>query len=88
MLRETAERAGLQGNRFNPHSFRHAFARDMILNGADLSQVAALMDHTDTRITSAYYARWNYKEQQQAHNKYSPVLDMPEIKPILAGEEN
>lgn len=80
LLCKLASEAGIK-ERHNAHAFRHAFARDAVMNGADLSVVAAMMGHTDTRITSMYYARYNIKELKIAHTKYSPVKGMPEIRP-------
>ncbi len=44
VLARMARAAGVRG-RFNPHAFRHAFARDAIQAGADLSQVSELLGH-------------------------------------------
>lgn len=85
-LRTLATAAGIEGELWNPHSFRHAFARDSLLNGAELSQVSAMMGHTDTRVTSMYYARWENGELKKTHSQYSPVLNMPDIQPVFEGE--
>lgn len=85
LLRDLAKKANLKGERYNAHAFRHHFARECIQNGADLSQVAALMGHPDTRVTSAYYARWDTKEQKKAHSQFSPVHNLPEIQANFGG---
>lgn len=84
-LQRIAKRAQITGERYNPHSFRHAFARDSLQNGAELSQVSAMLGHTTTSVTSAYYARWTNGELKKSHNQYSPVLSMPEITPEFEG---
>lgn len=68
-LDRRAKAAGVIG-RFNPHSFRHAAAREWIRNGADLSTVSSLLGHESIEITAAHYARWTQEELKQAHNKF------------------
>lgn len=75
MLKRAAEAAGVEG-KCNPHSFRHAFARDMLKAGVDLSRVSQMMGHSDTQVTSAYYARWSDAELKATHRRYSPVARM------------
>lgn len=55
MLRELAKKAGVTG-RFNPHSFRHSFARRYIEAGGDVSTLAKIMGHSNTAITTQVYA--------------------------------
>jgi site-specific recombinase XerD len=76
VLKAAADRVHLNG-RWNPHSWRHAFARDMLRNGADLSQVSQLMGHAGIQVTADYYARWADSELRQAHKQNSPAHQMP-----------
>jgi site-specific recombinase XerD len=78
MLNRLAERAGIQERR-NPHAWRHAFARDFLKSGGELSQLAGLMNHSSIWVTNNYYARWNDKELQQAHALSSPVNLITEV---------
>ena len=80
MLRHMAEHAKVT-DRFNPHSFRHAFARDTLRAGLDLSRVSQLMGHSSVRVTSDYYARWADCELKEDHNRCSPGrnLKLPSI---------
>ncbi|MBN1665956.1 MAG: tyrosine-type recombinase/integrase [Anaerolineales bacterium] len=80
MIYNMKNRSGIEG-RANPHAFRHAFARDAIRNGADLSTVSQLMNHSSVAITAQYYARWNDDELHKAHRNYSPVTNGPVILP-------
>lgn len=80
-INHLAELAGIT-ERHNPHSFRHAFARDAIKAGADLSMVAAMLNHRGgSAITGKYYARWNREEIREAHKKFSPVVGKISAKP-------
>lgn len=67
-----AKDAGISGRK-NPHSFRHAFARDFLRNGGELTQLAGILGHTSITVTYNYYARWNTRELQSAHDKFSPL---------------
>jgi site-specific recombinase XerD len=76
MLNRLAEVGQIDG-RHNPHSFRHAFARDSLQAGADLSHVSQLMVHSSIVVTADYYVRWNNKELREIHNRTSPGRDLP-----------
>ncbi len=69
-----AEAAGVEDQRHNFHSFRHAFARDSIRAGADLSHVSQLMGHSSTAITSDYYLQYTHDELQEVHTRVSPSV--------------
>jgi len=79
MLDRLAAAAGCEHARHNPHSFRHAFARDAILSGANLNQVAEMMNHRGIVVTHKYYARWEkLKEVKKFHRRFSPGRKLPE----------
>lgn len=82
MLRRLASVAGLEGERFNPHSFRHAFARDSIFAGADLSEVSQMMGHSTIVTTADYYARYLPMELRRVHHRTSPgrQIKLPRIE--------
>lgn len=82
-LRDTA---GIQG-RTNPHAFRHAWVRDALSAGEDLSMVSQTLAHSTIRTTADYYARWADGELKDAHSKYSPGAQLPIIKPADAQTE-
>lgn len=70
VLKRLARTANIQG-RWNPHSFRHGFAREMIEHGANLAQVAQMLGHQDPSITVRFYARFADQELKDAHTRYS-----------------
>jgi site-specific recombinase XerD len=76
MLRRRARRAGVAG-RVNPHAFRHAFAREYILNGGDLASVSEMMGHTQIIVTKQFYAVFQAEELRQKHDAFSPVSHLP-----------
>lgn len=79
VVRAIAKRAGVKG-RVNPHSFRHAFAREYILNGGDLATLSRLMGHRQVSTTVGYYAVFTNDELAARHEQFSPMrgLEMGE----------
>lgn len=72
LLKRLKARAGVTG-RVNPHSFRHGFAREYLLNGGDLVTLARLLGHSDISTTAAYYAVFSQDELADLHEKHSPL---------------
>ena len=72
VLRRLKKRAGVKGP-CNPHSFRHAFAREYLCNGGDLSTLSDILGHADIAVTAMSYAVFTPKELQERHQRYSPV---------------
>lgn len=75
MLDRRAREAGIQGP-VNPHSFRHAFARDFLLDGGDLGTLADLMGHSSVLVTKDFYGVFTVQELQQKHAEHSPVMQL------------
>ena len=81
LLNRLIDAAGLRNmGRVNAHSFRHAWARDALLAGEDLTRVSQTLGHTSVRVTGDYYARWTDGELKTAHAKYSPGRHLPKIR--------
>ena len=55
-----------------PHTFRHFVAMWLLNEGAQLSEVAALLGHANTRITEQYYARHTDDRLQELHSQFAP----------------
>lgn len=72
VLKRLAEQGNITG-RWNPHAFRHRYARHLLQNGATLDQVSDMMGHSSVLVTQQFYARWLPDELQKVHEKSSPV---------------
>ncbi|MBN1180031.1 MAG: tyrosine-type recombinase/integrase, partial [Anaerolineae bacterium] len=72
MLTRRAADAGVTGP-VNPHSFRHAFARNFLMDGGDLATLAKLLGNS-IEVVVKYYAIFTVKELQKQHKKHSQLL--------------
>lgn len=74
VLKRLAERGGVEG-RFNPHSFRHGWAKEALRNGASIADVAQVLGHEDEQVTMRFYSQWAKPELKERHSKFSPLAD-------------
>jgi site-specific recombinase XerD len=81
MLRRRAKKAGVEG-RVNPHSFRHGFAREYLMDGGDLASLSDLLGHSSVEVTKQSYAVFSVAELQEKHARHSPVAR------LLGGEND
>jgi integrase/recombinase XerD len=75
ILKRLARRAGITG-RFNPHSFRHAFAKQYLMDGGDLATLSDLLGHSDVQVTKSSYSVFITDELARKHAEHSPVAKL------------
>jgi len=73
MIKVLGQRAGLENVRCSPHTFRHTFATQALINGAGEFNVQSLLGHSDLRMTRRYSATLRSEHAVEAHRKFSPV---------------
>jgi len=75
ILKRLKARSGVTG-KINPHSMRHHFARQYLMNGGDLVSLARLMGHADIKTTADAYAIFSDDELSEFHHKYGGIADL------------
>lgn len=68
ILHEIADRAGIEKN-VHPHAFRHGFATDMMMNGADIRSLQGALGHKNIQTTQVY-THVSDKHLKMSHQKY------------------
>lgn len=74
-IRKIAERAGIKG-KTGPHRFRHTFATNALLNGANIFYIQALLGHNTLDMTRRYASSIDSAKAVEAHKSFSPVDNM------------
>ena len=72
MLRRYGKQAGINGVRCSPHTFRHTFAKNYLLNGGDIYSLKAILGHNTFDMVNEYL---HFTSQQitDLHHKFSPM---------------
>lgn len=71
LIRKYATKAGIS-KKITPHSLRHAFATDLLINGADIRSVQALLGHASI-TTTQIYAHVTDKQLREVHKAFHAV---------------
>ena len=72
MLRRYGKRAGLSGVRCSPHTLRHSFAKNYLLNGGDIFTLQRILGHSSLASVRTYLNLFAADVKQQ-HQRFSPV---------------
>lgn len=72
MLRRCGRRAGLSGVRCSPHTLRHSFARNYLLNGGDIFSLQRILGHSSLASVRMYVNLFSTDIKKQ-HQRFSPV---------------
>ena len=72
MLRRQASREGITGVRVSPHSCRHTFAKNYLLNGGDIFSLQRILGHSSLASVRLYLNLFATDIKKQ-HQRYSPI---------------
>ena len=62
----------LDVDRFSPHTFRHTFAKNYLLNGGDIFSLQRILGHNNLETTKQYISL-NDREVKVQNDKYNPL---------------
>jgi integrase/recombinase XerD len=81
IVKKYGERAGIQGVRVSPHTFRHTGAVAFLRNGGDLFTLQRIMGHSSLEILRRY-VNLNLDDLSRIHAKASPLdnLSLPVMR--------
>lgn len=71
-VRAFGRKAGIQGVRVSPHSLRHTFATQYVLNGGDAFSLQKILGHSALDMVRVYVDLAN-RDVALQHRKFSPV---------------
>ncbi|MBD8006259.1 tyrosine-type recombinase/integrase [Bacillus norwichensis] len=76
VIKEAGKRAGIEDKRVSPHSFRHFFAVQSILNGIDIFTLSKLLGHSDVSTTQRYLQSLEDFELIKKAMPSSPLMNL------------
>jgi integrase/recombinase XerD len=80
VIREAGKRAGVNGKRVSPHTFRHFFSVQCILNGIDIYTLSKLLGHSDVTTTERYLQSLEDFELIKKAMPSSPLMGRSKLK--------
>ena len=86
IIKNLGKKAGLQGVRCSPHTFRHTFCIQFLRNGASLFTLQQMTGHSSLEVLRGYVALAE-SDLRTAHERFSPVdnLDLKKPPPRFRG---
>lgn len=82
MLRRYSKKAGITGTRCSPHTCRHTFARNYLMNGGDIFSLQKILGHSSLASVRIYINLFAADIKKQ-HRQFSPVDNMVDDKSLL-----
>ena len=81
MLRRCGKKAGVSGVRCSPHTLRHTFAKNYLMNGGDIFSLQRILGHSSLASVRIYLNLFATDLKTQ-HRRFSPVDNMAENRNI------
>ena len=81
MLRRYGKVAGFSGVRCSPHTFRHTFAKNFLLNGGDIFSLQKILGHSSLASVRIYLNLFAVDLKKQ-HQQFSPVDNLIKVRSL------
>jgi integrase/recombinase XerD len=81
MIHRCGKRAGISGVRCSPHTLRHSFAKNYLLNGGDTFSLQKILGHSSLASVRTYLSLFGADLKRQ-HQRFSPVDNMTDNKSL------
>jgi integrase/recombinase XerD len=82
MLRRYGRRAGITGTRCSPHTCRHTFAKNYLLNGGDIFSLQQILGHSSLASVRLYLNLFA-RDIKKQHQIFSPVDNLARSSDII-----
>ncbi len=85
ILQRYGKKAGIIGTRCSPHTCRHTFAKNYLMNGGDIFSLQKILGHSNPASVRIYLNLFATDIKKQ-HRQFSPVDNMienPALYPLL-----
>jgi integrase/recombinase XerD len=79
VIKEAGERAGVEDVRVSPHTFRHFFSVQCILNGVDIYTLSKLLGHSTVNTTEQYLRSLEDFELIKKAMPSSPLMNIGNV---------
>ena len=80
MIKEAGKRASIEDKRVSPHTFRHFFSVQCILNGIDIYTLSKLLGHSEISTTQRYLQSLEDFELIKKAMPSSPLMNLGRSK--------
>ncbi len=87
IIKKLGRKAGLQGVRCSPHTFRHTFCIQFLRNGANLFSLQQMTGHSSLEVLRGYVALAE-SDLKSAHQKFSPADNLNLRMPYLRRKDS
>ncbi|MEH6943602.1 tyrosine-type recombinase/integrase [Bacillus sp. JJ722] len=80
IIKEAGRRANITDKRVSPHTFRHFYAVQCLMNGVDLHSLARLLGHSDISVTQRYLNSMTDTQLRDKAISASPLMNLGRSK--------
>jgi integrase/recombinase XerD len=77
IIKKAGKRAGIEGKRISPHTFRHFYAVQCLVSGnIDVYSLSRLLGHSDISVTQTYLRTMNDEQLLDKAVSSSPLMNL------------